>query len=366
MKTEEKTLDVNFGPQHPSTHGVLYLKVSLIGETIQKVTPHLGYLHRGFEKLAENRTYRQILPVLNRLDYISAYLTELSYVLAVEKLMDIEPPDRAIYIRVLMAELQRIANHLMILGTFAMDLGAITPIFYEFIQREYVMDISDMISGQRLMPNYLRVGGVKKDISDDVLEKIKNLMEKFDKEIDMFEELVSGNEIFTNRTKNIGKLSTAKAIELGITGPYLRATGFDWDLRKKEPYSRYDEFDFNIVTGKNGDSFDAYQIRVNELRESRKIVLQAIEKLKPGPINLTMPLEIRPPKGDVYSRIESTRGELGVYIVSDGSEMPYRLHMRAPALLNLQALPYMLKGSRIPDFCPIISALDPIMGEVDR
>jgi NADH-quinone oxidoreductase subunit D len=280
--------------------------------------------------------------------------------------MKIEPPERAIYIRIIMGELQRIANHLMILGTFALDLGAITPIMYEFVQREYIMDISETVSGQRLMPNYLRIGGVKNDIDDKTIERIKDLMEKLPKELDMFDDLITGNEIFVARTKGIGKISTKKAIELGLTGPYLRATGLEWDIRKNNPYCRYDEFDFNVITFKGGDTLDAYKVRLFEMYESAKIILQAIEKLQPGPVRLNMGLEIKPPKGEVYHRIEGPRGELGIYLVSDGSEYPYRLHVRSPALLNLQTFPYLVKGHKIADFCPIISAADPVMGEVDR
>lgn len=363
---EKQTVTINFGPQHPSTHGVLYLVVELDGERIVGVEPKIGYLYRSIEKMIEFRSYNHVIPFLDRCDYITALSTELAYVLAVEQLMQIEPPERAQYIRTIMVELSRIISHIFFYGAYGMDLGALTPLLYAFRDREIGLDLIEMVTGYRLTPNYMRIGGVKFDLPDGFLEKLDNYLNVLPKYLKEYDDLLTGNEIFLNRTKNVGIMAKEWAINIGITGPLLRGTGYKWDIRKDDPYLIYDNFDFDIPTGENGDCYSAYQVRLKEIRESMKIIRQAMSKLPDGKYRHSQPVVIRPPKGESWFRVESPRGELGIYIVSDGTERPYRMKIRAPSFVNLQAIPDMFRGQYIADTIAILGALDPVMGEVDR
>lgn len=364
IRTE--TIMVNFGPQHPSTHGVLFVLVELDGEVVVGVEPKIGYLHRAIEKLSENRKYNQVIPLFDRCDYLSAFSNELGYVMAVEKLLGVEVPERAEYIRVILVELNRIASHLLWLSAYGLDLGALTPLFYAFREREKILDLFEMAAGYRLMPNYLRFGGVKEDLPSDFTKKALEFVEEFPSRVDEYEGLLSENEIFLVRTKGIGKWKREEMINVGVTGPMLRATGLKWDLRKSEPYSIYDRFEFEIPVGENSDCYDVYQIRMKEMRESAKIVRQAIEGLPEGKVRAKLPLVVKPPAGESYVRIEAPRGELGVQVVSDGSEQPYRVKIRTPSFVNLMALPVILKGWKVADFIAILGILDVVLGEVDR
>ncbi|MCK4776823.1 MAG: NADH-quinone oxidoreductase subunit D [Actinomycetia bacterium] len=367
MVLKKQEMILNMGPQHPSTHGVFRAVLTLDGENIIELKPHIGYLHRGVEKIAENRTYLQFIPYTDRLDYVSAMFNNWVYVKAVEELAGIEVPERAEYIRVIVAELNRIASHLVFLTTAGLDTGALTPFFYFFSDRDRILDLFEEISGARLTYNYLRFGGVKNDINKKFIEGTKDLIKYLRSKIDEYENLLLRNYIFLERTKGIGILSTDLALEYGVSGPVLRASNFNWDLRKDEPYSVYEKFDFNITIGKNGDCWDRYWVRLEEIRQSLNITEQAIDSLPAGDFKTKgVPLMLKPPKGEIYTHIESPRGEQGVYINSDGSEKPYRLKWRSPAYANLSILPEMAKGSQIPDLVVIIGSLDPVFGEVDR
>lgn len=361
-----ETVRLNMGPQHPSTHGVLFVILYLDGEVIVDADPNIGYLHRSIEKIAENRSYSQVIGYLDRNDYMTAFSNELGYVMAVEQMLGIEVPERAEYLRVIVVELNRIASHLLFAAAYGMDLGAITPFFYGFREREKVLDLFDMIAGYRMTPNYLRVGGVKEDIPEGFLEKTLEFVEEFPTRLDEYEALLTTNEIFLIRTKDVGNWTKEQAINLGITGPMLRATGFKWDLRKEEPYSVYDKFDFEIPVGEKGDCYETFVVRMQEMRESAKIVKQAIENLPEGEVRTRLPRIIKPPKGEAYTRIESPRGELGNYVVSDGTGRPYRHKVRAPSFVNLMTLQEILKGWKVADVVAIIGILDIVLGEVDR
>lgn len=364
IKTD--TFTINFGPQHPSTHGVLRLVMELDGEKIKEVEPVLGYLHRSIEKICEFRNYNQVFPFLDRCDYITGLSTELAYALAVEKLMGIEPPERGNYIRIIMVELARIASHLFFYSTYGMDLGAITPIIYGFKEREKVLDLIEMTTGYRLTPNYMRIGGVKYNLPDGFIEQTLKFVNELPGYLAEFGDLLTGNEIFNLRTREVGKIEKNWAIDIGVTGPLLRASGFKWDLRKDDPYSIYDRFDFDIPVGEKGDCFDAYEVRMKEIHESIKIIKQAIEKLPDGKFRVPLPSVIKPPKGESYVRIESPRGEIGIYVVSDGSERPYKFKIKPPSLMNIQAIPDLFKDMYIADCVAIFGVIDPVMGEVDR
>lgn len=368
---------VNMGPQHPSTHGVLYLELKLSGETVVDCIVNIGYLHRGMEKIAENRTYTQFMPFTDRLDYVASMNNNLAYVLAVEKLMDIEVTDRAKYIRVVTAELNRVASHLVGITTFVQDLGAFaTPLFYGFREREKIIELFDEICGNRLTYNYMRVGGVAFDLPKGADDKIKKIVKYMRPKIDDLEALFSANAIFTARTKGVGVLSKEKALNYAVTGPNLRASGVKWDLRKDEPYLCYDKFTFDIPTGKNGDSWDRYKVRIDEMRQSLRIVEQAILGLPEGDPTAESRTGIgagskvgrvlRPPAGETYMRSENPRGELGFYIVSDGSPIPYRLKIRSPSFSNLAVLPELVKGTKVADVVCVLGSLDIVMGEIDR
>jgi len=358
---------VNMGPQHPSTHGVLSLELKLDGEMIRGCTPHIGYLHRSMEKIAESRTYTQFIPFTDRLDYVASMNNNLGYVMAVEKLLNMDVPARAKYIRVIIAELNRVASHLIAIGTFAQDLGAFaTPLFYCFREREKIIDIFDEICGNRLTYNYMRIGGLQFDLPKGADEKIKDIVKYMRPKIDDLESLFSSNVIFTARTKGIGVLSKEKAVNYSVTGPNLRASGVKWDLRKDEPYLCYDKFDFNIPTGANGDSWDRYKVRIEEMRQGLRIVEQAIGGLPEGDPTVKIGRIIKPEQGETYMRTEAPRGELGFYIVSDGSAYPYRMKIRSPSFSNLAVLPELVGGMKVADVVCVLGSLDIVMGDIDR
>jgi NADH-quinone oxidoreductase subunit D len=365
-KIDTEEFIVNMGPQHPSTHGVCRLLLKMDGEVIVDLVPHVGYLHRSMEKIAENRTYLQYIPFTDRIDYVSAMFCNHVFCMAVEKLAQIQVPERAEYIRVIMDELNRIASHLIWLATFALDLGAITPFLYCFREREKVLDLLEMVSGQRMTFNYMRFGGVSRDLSPEFIPKAKGFIEYFKPRLDEYEYILTNNPIFLGRTKGVGILDQKTAIDYSVTGPNLRATGLKWDLRKEEPYSIYDRFEFDIPTGTNSDTWDRYMVRIQEMRQANRIVEQALQSIPEGEIKTKTPAVFRPPQGEVYARIESTRGEMGFYIVSDGSTKPYRVKIRTASFSNLAALPEMSRGWKIADIVAIFASLDVIMPDVDR
>jgi len=364
LKTE--TITVNFGPQHPSTHGVLYLEVELDGEVVVNIKSHIGYLHRCVEKLAEARYYNQVFVLLDRTDYIGAFFNEWVYALAVEKLMGVKVPSRAEWLRIIMAELNRISSHLFFYGTYGLDVGALTPAFYGFREREKILDLFELVAGYRMTPNYLRVGGVVQDAPEEFFGAALRICDEMPHWIDEYNELLTGNEIFQARTENLDIMKPERAIEWGLTGPVVRAMGLPMDVRKDEPYGYYDKVDFDVVTKSGNDLFDAYRIRLDEIMESVKIIKQAIEQIEPGPIRADVPLYVKPPKGEAYARVESPRGEQGVWVVSDGSDKPYRMKFRSPCLVNLSALPEIANGWKIADLVAYIGILDIVLGEVDR
>ncbi len=388
---EKRLMTINMGPQHPATHGVLRVVLELDGEVIVKATPHIGHLHRGVEKLAESKTYHQVIPLTDRLDYTNAMGNNLGYVLAVEKLLGIEVPKRAQYLRVMMAELQRIAAHLIWLGTHALDIGAMTLLFYNFREREEILRIFEEVAGGRLTPTYMRIGGVSKDLPDGIEEKIKAFVQAFPDHVKEYETLLTKNVIWLKRTKGVGIISKEDAINWGVTGPTLRGSGVKYDVRKAFPYSSYDEFDFEIPIGSVGDVYDRYIVRLREMEWSNGIVEQALERLPKGPVmtdnpwvalppkeNVLTDIDalirqfkivsegFQPPKGEVYVSVEASKGELGYYLVSDGSNRPLRMRIRPPSFLNLSALPKMIEGSLIADVVSAIGSIDIVLGEIDR
>ena len=363
LKTETYTL--NMGPQHPSTHGVLQVVLELDGERVVKAVPHMGYLHRGIEKLAESRTYTQFIPYTDRLDYVSSMGNNLGYCQTVEKLMGIVVPERAEYLRVIMTELNRIASHLLFMSSLAIDLGATTGMMYGFRDREHILDLFDMVCGARLTYNYIRIGGVVEDVPPEFIPAAQKFLSDFPEMLAEYHNLLTGNEILYYRLKNTAVIGAVQALEIGLTGPCLRASGIDYDIRKIEPYGIYDRFDFDVPLGQNGDNWDRYMVRMDEMVESAKIIAQAIAQLPDGPVMAKVPKVLKPPVGDVYHRIENPRGELGYYIVSDGTTKPYRTHVRRPSLINLQALGDVCKGIMIADVVAVLATLDPLMGEVD-
>ena len=365
IKTEPFVL--NFGPAHPSTHGVFRMKVTLDGEVIIDLEPVFGYLHRGVEKLAEERTYTGIIPLTDRLDYLVSMSNNLAYVLTVEKLAGISVPERAEYIRVIMAELQRIVSHLIAVGTFLNDCGAfMTPVLYMLREREKILDLFEMTCGQRLTYNYMRPGGVSQDIPDEFLPALSKFVKQMPGFIDEYDRLLEKNEILLARTRGVGILNRELAINISASGPALRASGVKWDIRKADPYSIYDRFDFDIPTGTAGDCYDRYRVRVQEMRQSLRIIRQAMEQIPAGEVRSNVPQLIRPPQGEAYAHIESPRGDLGFYLVSDGSIAPYRCRIRPPSLLNLTALRDMIIGWKVADAIIIFGSIDICMGEVDR
>ena len=359
-------LMVNMGPQHPSTHGVFRLVIWIDGERIVKAEPHIGYLHRGSEKLCEDENYTQIITLFDRLDYVANMNMELAFCTAVEKLMALEVPERAEYIRVILCELNRIASHMLFYGVYGLDAGAMTPILYGFRERERVQSLFEAVTGARMMHNYIRVGGVKDDLPDDFEERMATLTAQLKQGIEECDGLLSGSEMFLARTKGIGSISAEDAIDYGVTGPALRASGVLEDVRISEPYSIYDRFEFGIPVGSNGDCWDRYYVRVEEMRQSLTIIEQAMEQMEPGPIMAKVRRIVRPPKGEVYMRTESPRGDFGVYLVSDGSDKPYRVKVRAPSFATLQALRHMLRDAYVADAVVVLGSIDIVMGEVDR
>lgn len=358
---------MNMGPQHPSTHGVLSLELKLDGEIIRECTPHIGYLHRSMEKIAENRTYTQFIPFTDRLDYVASMNNNLAYVMAVEKLLNLELSERAKYLRVIIAELNRIASHLVAIGTFAQDLGAFaTPLFYCFREREPIIDIFDQICGNRLTYNYMRIGGVQFDLPAGVAEKIKEFIQYLRPKVDDYERLLTYNTIFLARSKHVGVLSREMAINYSVTGPNLRASGVKWDLRKDEPYLVYDKFEFDVPIGENGDAWDRYKVRIEEVRQSLRIVEQAISSLPEGDPTVKVGRIHKPAPSEAYCRTENPRGELGFYLVSDGSAYPYRLKIRSPSFSNLAVIPELVRGTRMADLVCVLGSFDILMGEIDR
>jgi NADH-quinone oxidoreductase subunit D len=392
MATTE-TMTINMGPQHPSTHGVLRLVLELDGEIVVKAVPHIGFLHRGIEKLSEHRTYHQVLPLTDRLDYLAPMHNNLAYVLAVEKLLGITDliPERAQVVRVLLAELTRIKSHLVWLACHALDIGAMTVFIYCFRERERIMDIYEKVSGARMTSNYFRVGGLSADLPDGLEKEIRAFAEEMPRHVDTYEGLLTGNKIWQKRIQGVGVISAEDAIDLGVSGPSLRGCGVNWDLRRDNPYSGYENYDFEVSVQDGGDTWARYLVRLKEMRESCKIVRQALDRLKPGPILADAPKIVLPPKkdvvntieglihhfkiisegfkpevGEIYQSVENPKGEVGFYIVSDGSAKPYRMKIRPASFINLQALPKMCEGSLIADVVAVIGTLDLVLGEIDR
>ncbi|MBI4285424.1 MAG: NADH-quinone oxidoreductase subunit D [Chloroflexi bacterium] len=358
---------VNLGPVHPSTHGVFRLRATLDGEVVVNIEPVIGYLHRGIEKLAEGRTYTQNIPFTDRLDYLASMSNNLAYCLAVEKLAGITVPERGDYLRVIMAELQRLASHLIAVGAFLNDCGAfMTPILYMLREREKILDHFEMVSGQRLTYAYMRIGGVSQDIPEEFLPALGKFVAGMPGYIDEYDGLIKENEIFLARTKGVGILPKDLAINISASGPVLRASGVKWDIRKADPYSVYDRFEFDIPTGTAGDCYDRYRVRVEEMRQSVRILQQAMAQIPKGKVRTEIPLTFRPPVGEAYGHVEAPKGELGFYLVSDGSIAPYRFHCRAPSLINLTALRDMMIGWKVADAIIIFGSIDICMGEVDR
>lgn len=364
FRTEE--LDINMGPQHPSTHGVLRLQLKLNGEEITDIRPVIGYLHRGVEKLSEHRTYSMIEPLTDRLDYVAAISENLGYCGAVEKLMGIEVPPRAQYIRVVLAELQRVASHLLWLGTHALDIGAMSVFFYTFRERELLLDLLEEFCGARLTYNSMRIGGLLEDVPEGWFDRVKHFLKIFPSRQQEYESLLTVNRIWVGRTKGVGILTAEDAIAIGASGPTLRGSGVDYDVRKAQPYCSYDQFEFDVPLGENCDTYDRYVIRMEEMRQACRIIDQAIDKMPDGPVRAKVPKYIKPPAGEVYHVVESPRGEQGFHIVSIGSNMPYRMRFRAPSFANLQALPGMCKGGLVADVVAVIGSLDIVLGDVDR
>ena len=367
MAIKTQPFILNMGPQHPSTHGVFRMRVTLDGEVIVDLEPVLGYLHRGIEKLAEGRTYTQVIPLTDRLDYVTSMTNNLAYVLAVEKLAGIKVPERAEYLRIIIAEMMRISSHLMGIGFFLNDMGAMmTPVLYMWREREKLVDLFEMVCGQRLLYNYMRIGGVSHDIPEEFLPALKKFIAEMPKFIDEYNQLLAGNEILLARSKGVGILPRALAINIGASGPVLRASGVNWDIRKADPYSIYDRFDFDVPVGSAGDCYDRYWIKILEMRQSLRILEQAIAQLPEGEVCADVPALVRPPMGEVYMRIEAPKGELGFYVVSDNSIAPYRCHIRPPELINITALRDMVIGWKVADLILTFGSIDICMGEIDR
>ena len=357
---------LNMGPQHPSTHGVLRVKLRLDGERIDGSECVIGYLHRGVEKIAEHRSYQQFAPYVDRMDYVAAVSNGLGYCEAVEKLLGAEAPPRARVVRTILTELQRIASHLLWPGTHALDIGALTPVFYCLREREEILKIFEKYCGARLTTHAFRIGGLQYETYDGFEQDVKRFCDDFATKVEEYEQLLTGNRIWVGRTKGIGVLTGAQAIALGVTGPPLRASGVKWDLRKAMPYAAYDQYEFDIPCFPNGDTYDRYLVRMEEMRQSRRICLQAIENIPTGPIMAKVGKVLKPPPGEVYHSIEAPKGEIGYYVVSDGTTQPYRVRVRPPSFINLQALAKMAKGGLVADVVAIIGTLDIVLGEVDR
>ena len=358
---------LNMGPQHPSTHGVFRMVLWVDGEKIVDVVPHIGYLHRGSEKLCEGEQYHQVITLFDRMDYIANFNNEQVYCRAVEKLMGLEVSERSEYIRVILCELNRIASHLLFIATMGLDAGAMTPSMFCFRGRERIQGLFESVSGARMMHNYFRIGGLKEDVPENFVAEVREVLDLVKKDTEESDKLLSFNEIFLARLKNIAVMTAEDAIDYGLTGPCLRASGVDYDLRKAVPYSVYDRFDFDIPIGLDGDCWDRYYLRVQEIYQSVRIIEQALDQLPHGEVVSSLGRRlIRPPAGEVYVRGENPRGEIGVYLVSDGADRPYRVKVRPPSFCNLSSLKHMLKDAWIADSVVILGALDIVLGEVDR
>ena len=367
MPIETKPITINLGPQHPSTHGVFRLRVTLDGEQVIDVEPVFGYMHRGSEKLAEQRSYTQIVTLTDRLDWVSSMSNNLAYVRAVEELAEIEVPIRAQYIRVISAELQRIASHLVATGFFLQELGVFgTILMYCFRERERILDLFEMLSGARMTLSYMRPGGVTQDAPEEFWQALNKFTADMPGYADELESMINDNEIVLARSKGVGILEKEYAIDSSVTGPMLRATGVQWDLRKDNPYEVYSDMDFDVPVGSRGDTYDRYLVRIKEVRESLRIINQCIKRIEPGSVRTETDFFVRPPIGDVYSSIEGPKGELGFYLVSNGSIAPYRCKIRAPSYLNLTVLREILSGGKLADLVVIFGSFDVVMGEVDR
>ncbi len=370
LRSEEMV--INMGPQHPSTHGVLRLELVVDGEIVVDVIPHIGYLHRCFEKHSESMAgYQQVIPYCDRMDYVAAMNMELAYVLAVEKLLGVKVPERVDYIRVIMAELQRIASHLIAAGTYGLDVGAFTPFLYMFRDRERILDLFEMTCGARLLYNYIWVGGLSHDLPPGFVDKARAFCKYFLPKVKEYNELLSFNDIFIKRTGNVGVLPAEVAIAYGCSGPMLRGSGVKFDLRRDDPYSVYDKFDWEVQVGKGeagtvGDCWDRYMVRIREMEQSTRIIEQALEQLPAGDVHAAIPKRIRPNAGDVYVRSESARGEIGYYLISDGTNSPFRVKARSPSFVNLSVLPEICKGYMIADVVAIAGSTDIVLGDVDR
>ena len=369
LKTQE--LIINMGPQHPSTHGVLRLEVTTDGEVISHVRPHIGYLHRCFEKHAENVDYMGVMPFVDRMDYVASMYNDFVYSMAVEKLMRVQVPERGEYVRVIIGELQRIASRLLAVGTYGLDVGTFTPFMWCFRDREKILDIFEMVCGARLLYNYMYIGGVSKDLTVGMLEKIKEFCEYLGPKIDELDTILTYNQIFIDRTAHVGVIPLDTAIQYALTGPNLRGSGKKWDLRKDETYSIYDRFEFDVPVGTGaqgtvGDCWDRYWVRVQEMRESLKIIKQAVNSLPQGIFRADLPRVLKPPVGEVYFRGEAPRGELGFYIVSDGSPTPFRVKGRSPCFAAISVLPEIIPGNPVADAVAILGSIDIVLGEVDR
>lgn len=367
MSVSTDLLTVNIGPQHPSTHGGLHVEAVMDGEIVVDAVVHLGYVHRSVEKIAESRTFAQFVPYASRLDYLASNLPTMGYVQAVEKLLGIQIPERAEYIRIIMSELSRIASHMLFIGSLAIDLGATTGLVYCMRDRERIMNMFEMTSGQRLVASYMRIGGVSHDLPEEFFPYVKSFLADIPAMIDEYHGLITGNEILQARCRGIGILKADQAIDLGITGPNLRACGVDFDLRRDDSYGIYGRFNFQVPVGKCGDCWDRLMMRVMEIEQSAVIIQQALQDLPEGDFKAKVPRVLKAEKGrDVYHRIESAKGELGYYIVASGGDKPARLHVRAPSFINLMALPVISRGGKLQDIIANIATLDPVLGESDR
>jgi NADH-quinone oxidoreductase subunit D len=387
----DQTMVLNMGPQHPSTHGVLRLVLEIDGEIVVKLYPEIGYLHTGIEKTCEAKFYQQVVPLTDRIDYLSPMHNNLCYCLAVEKLLELPIPDKAQWMRVLLSELTRLNSHLVWLGTHAMDIGALTVFLYTFREREDILRIFEHVSGQRMMTSYFRIGGLSMEAPLDFFDRVRSFMKTFPEKIDEYSNLLTGNPIFVNRLQNVGHLSAADAIALGVTGPPMRASGVDFDLRRDMPYSSYEKFQFDVPISQRCDVWGRYLVRLEEMRQSVRIVNQALEGMPEGPVKADAPKIVLPdrekmktqmeslihhfkivtegfavPAGEVYQGIESSRGQMGYYVVSDGTAKPYRVHMRNPSFASLQALETMCQGRSISDVVAVIGSIDVVLGEIDR
>jgi NADH-quinone oxidoreductase subunit D len=391
MSQYPERLILNVGPQHPSTHGVLRVVVELEGEVVVRCTPDIGYLHRGIEKLMEARTYQQCLPLTDRIDYLAGSANNLGFVLAVEKLLGVEVPPRARYIRVIIAEMTRIASHLFWLGTHAHDLGAMTPLFYAFREREQLMDLFEAVAGGRLFPCYFRIGGLARDLPDGWTAEVREFCRTFPEKMKDYETLLTRNPIWIRRTRDVGVLTVDEVLDYGLSGPVARGSGIAWDVRRADPYCGYEEFDFVVPVGQNGDTYDRYLVRMEEMRQSCRIILQALDRLPEGEIAVDDPTIVYPRKTDVYTKIESLiqhfllveegirvpegevfhhteapKGELAFYIVSDGTSKPFRVRARTPSCVNLQVLSKLAEGRLLADLIALIGTIDIVLADVDR